>query len=349
MHGTIYEFETLPTFGKSNRPHKAGPARTARRGRAVPLVGIIRNPRSHRNKGVAPEMAECSNILTETPRTREDLFVTLDGFARRGIDYLVIDGGDGTVRDVLSCGAEIFDEDWPALIVLPKGKTNALTVDLGLPNHWSLSEALAAAHRGHTETRRPLRITPADDAAEEHCVQGFILGTGAFAMATEAGQEAHRRGAFNSFAVGLTILWSVMQTLFGSARNPWRKCTPTRIVDRLTGRDLPHPGRGDAGERFMTVATTFEKFPLRARPFGRNPAPGLKMAVIDWPVRRVMALLPLVLFGFYSRFMTRKGTQRFHASELELDIGGPFILDGEAFPAGRYVLDEGPQLTFVVP
>src|SRR3546814_3522796 len=90
-------------------------------------------------------------------------------------------------------------------------------------------------------------------------------------------------------------------------------------------------------------------FPLGARPFGRDPAPGLKMAVIDWPVRWMMALLPLVLFGFYGRFMTRIGVQRFHASELELDIGGPFILDGEAFPAGHYVLDEGPLLTFAVP
>lgn len=349
MHGSIYEFETLPAFGKSNRPGKAGTARPARRGRAVPLVGIIRNPRSHRNKGLAPEMAECSNILTETPSTREALHHTLAGFARRGIDYLVIDGGDGTVRDVLSCGAEIFGDDWPALIVLPKGKTNALTVDLGLPNHWSLADAMAAAHRGHTQTRRPLRISPAEDGADGRCVQGFILGTGAFAIATEAGQEAHRRGAFNSFAVALTVLWGILQTLFGRTGNPWRTCTPTRIADRETGRTLPHPGPGRDDERFMTVATTFEKFPLGARPFGRDSAPGLKMAVIDWPVRWMMALLPLVLFGLYGKFMARKGAQRFHASELDLDIGGPFILDGEAFPAGRYVLDEGPQLTFVVP
>ncbi|GGN43203.1 diacylglycerol kinase [Novosphingobium indicum] len=349
VHGTIYEFETLPLFGKTSRPDQTGPMRSARRGRAVPLVGIVRNPRSHRNKGVAAEMADCSNILTETPRTREELFHTLGEFARRGIDYLVVDGGDGTVRDVLSCGAEVFGDDWPSLIVLPKGKTNALTVDLGLPNHWSLAEALAAAHEGYTVTRRPLRISSLENPGEGRCIQGFILGTGAFSIATEAGQEAHRRGAFNSFAVGLTVLWGILQTLFGRSGNPWRKCTPTRIIDRHTGRSLPHPGPGRADERFLTVATTFEKFPLGARPFGRNPAPGLKMAVIDWPVRWVIALLPAVLFGLYGRFLTRKGAQRFYASELELDIGGPFILDGEAFPAGRYVLDEGPQLTFVVP
>ena len=40
---------------------------------------------------------------------------------------------------------------------------------------------------------------------------------------------------------------------------------------------------------------------------------------------------------------------RVSASEVDMDIGGTFILDGEAFPAGRYVLEEGPQINFVVP
>ena len=60
------------------------------------------------------------------------------------IDYLVVDGGDGTVRDVLTCGAGIFGESWPTLIVLPNGKTNALAADLGLPTNWSLSDAMEA-------------------------------------------------------------------------------------------------------------------------------------------------------------------------------------------------------------
>lgn len=348
MYGTIYEFETLPQVGEQGPRRIARPGRQARRGRSVPLVGIIRNPRSHRNKGHAPEMADCSNILTETPRTRSALYSVLEGFAQRGIDYLVVDGGDGTVRDVLTCGAEIFGDQWPTFIVLPKGKTNALAIDLGLPNHWSLAEALAAAHKGHTLSRRPLRISSRDGS--NGCVQGFILGTGAFALATEAGQEAHRRGAFNSFAVGLTVLWGIIQTLFGRTGNPWRSCTPTRLIDHHTGTDLSYDGPGDPHERFMTVATTFEQFPLGARPFGRHVAPGMKMAVIDWPVRWVVALLPLIMmFGLAGRFLEKRGTHRFATSAVDLDIGGPFILDGEAFPSGDYVLEEGPQITFVVP
>ena len=142
MHGTIYEFEALPRFKRTATGSFSRLSGYVPRGRAVPLVGIIRNPRSHRNKEQPPELADCSNILTETPANRDALRENLLGFAQRGIDYLVIDGGDGTVRDVLTCGEDIFGETWPALIVLPKGKTNALAVDLGLPNHWSLPEAM---------------------------------------------------------------------------------------------------------------------------------------------------------------------------------------------------------------
>ncbi|MDF2639972.1 MAG: diacylglycerol kinase [Novosphingobium lindaniclasticum] len=347
MYGTIYEFETLPAFGEQGKRKGTAPARAARRGRAVPLVGIIRNPRSHRNKGRAAEMEDCSNILTETPRTRQDLHRVLDGFARRGIDYLVVDGGDGTVRDVLTCGADIFGEEWPTLMVLPKGKTNALAIDIGLPTHWSLAEALAAAHKGKTVTRRPLRISSRDTSSGH--IMGFILGTGAFALATEAGQEAHRRGAFNSFAVGLSVLWAMIQTLFGRLGNPWRSCTPMRLIDRHTGRELAYTGPGNPDERFMAVATTFEKFPLGARPFGSDVAPGMKLGVIDWPVRWIIALLPAILFGLNGRFLERRGTHRLSASAVDLELGGSFILDGESFPAGDYLLEEGPQLTFVVP
>lgn len=312
----------------------------------MPLVGIVRNPRSHRNKARHAELADCSNILTQTPEDREALHESLQDFAARGIDYLVVDGGDGTVRDVLSCGADIFGENWPALIVLPKGKTNALAVDLGLPNHWSLAEALVAARNGGVVQRRPMRIST---AGQDGCAQGFFLGAGAFTLGTKVGQEAHRRGVFNSFAVGLIIAWSIIQTIFGRAGNPWRSGTRMRVRDRLTGRPLPRRGPGAPDERFLAVATTFENFPLGLRLFGRHVPQGLKLALLDAPVRWVLMLLPMILLGFLPRFMQRAGVHRLAVGPLEFELGGEFILDGEAFPAGRYVLEEGPQLTFVVP
>lgn len=346
MNGTIYEFGTLPRGGR-HEPARAVPAiGYVPRGRAVPLVGIVRNPRSHRNKGHAPELADCSNILTETPKSREALHESLRDFAARGIDYLVIDGGDGTVRDVLTCGHDIFGDTWPELIVLPKGKTNALAVDLGLPNHWSLAEGLVAARSGGIVQRRPIRISP---EGETGCALGFFLGAGAFTLGTEVGQGAHRHGVFNSFAVGLIIAWSIIQTIFGRAGNPWRSSTRMRLRDRTSGRELPRRGPGAPDERFIAVATTFEKFPLGLKLFGSDVPSGLKLAVMDAPVRWMLMMLPVVLLGFLPRFMQRAGAHRVASGPIDFELGGAFILDGEAFPAGRYVLEEGPRLTFVVP
>ena len=345
MHGSIYEFEQLPAG-------PAGPLATARAAggrrapaRGAPLVGIVRNPRSHRNKGHRPELADCANILTETPRTRTALRETLARFAERGVDCIAVDGGDGTVRDVLTCGADIFGDHWPVLVVLPKGKTNALAVDLGLPNVWSLREAMEAIRAGRTVTRRPLTIAlPGDDGAQ---VNGFILGAGVFTLSTQAGQQAHRWGAFSSFAVGLTTLWSLLQALFGGAGNPWRRGTPMRLVcDR--GREVVRSRHGDPVERFVLFASTLERFPLGMHPFGRV-RPGLKLAVIDAPVRWMLALIPLMLTGFDKPFLARNGFHRIDADQLDLELGDRFILDGEYFPAGRYRLRQGPELRFVVP
>jgi diacylglycerol kinase (ATP) len=343
VHGSIYEFSRLPALAELTETVTRRP----RRSPAVPLVGIVRNPRSHRNKGVAPEMEDCSNILTETPRTREDIAECLARFARRGIDYLVVDGGDGTVRDVLTCGAGIFGDDWPHMIVLPKGKTNALAVDLGLPNAWTLSEAMASARTGKTITRSPLRISAAEQPANS--IMGFFMGAGVFTLCIEAGQEAHRRGAFNSFAVGITVLWAIIQAVFGRATNPWRARTRMRLADSETGAEVTHSGLGKASERYLALMTTFEKFPLGARPFGRNPGSGIKLATIDWPVRWLMLLLPVILLGVYGRLFARSGAIRAKAERLNLDLDGSFILDGEAFPPGQYLLDTGPAISFVVP
>lgn len=347
MHGTIYEFAKLPEFGRQGAPARASVAARPRKIRAVPLVGIIRNPRSHRNKGRPAELADCSNILTETPRTRAELADTLAEFHRRRVDYLAVDGGDGTVRDVLTCGAAIFGDEWPDLIVLPKGKTNALAIDLGLPGDWTLPDALEAASRGCSVTRRPIRVIAANGG--DGCVQGFFLGAGVFTLATQTGQEAHRWGAFNSLAVVLTTLWSILLSAFGRDGNPWRRLTPMRLRDTRSGEELPHSRHGQRGERFLFMATSFENFPLGIRPFGRNAGAGMKVLALDWPLRWILALVPLVLVGVTARFLERAGLHRFAADEIEADLGGSFILDGEKFPEGRYRIQNGPLLRFIVP
>lgn len=351
VHGTIYEWQPSPrVLSRPTALHatvaRAGPGPVS----GAPLFGIIRNPRSHRNKGRPAECANRPDILTRTPRTRTELRQDLAEFARRGIDYLVVDGGDGTVRDVLTCGEPVFAGHWPQLVVLPKGKTNALAVDLGLPKVWSLSEALDAIAAGRTVERRPLAIElPARaEGAPAEVVHGFILGAGVFTMCTQAAQQAHRYGAFNSFAVLLTIAWGLLQMLFARPSNPWRQGTLATVRLGKERRLLSNSGHGAPGRRQIVFASTLERFPLGVKPFGRLRR-GLKLTVIDAPLRRLIALAPLIMAGFERPGFPRMGLHRLLSEEVELELGDQFILDGEYFPAGRYLLRQGPPLRFVTP
>lgn len=346
MDGTIYEFEQLPLAARRQSPVPVAQPRAGGGAHPQGLIGVIRNPRSHRNKGMAPEMAERSDVITRIPHTREELASDLAEMASRGIAMLAVDGGDGTVRDVLTCGWPYFGENWPRLMVLPKGKTNALAVDLGVPNHWSLAEALDAAHSGPGVIRRPVIVNGAGENGGG--VIGFILGAGIFTTATSEGQVAHRYGAFNSFAVGVTAISGLLQGLFGIRHRGWRAITPIGLSLGAGNREVPRSAHGPQDKRYAVLISTLDDFPLGMKPFGKQPD-GLKYLMVDYPLRRVVMLAPPMLAGWESPLLTRLGVHRGHAEEAVLEVEGQFILDGEAFPAGRYRLTLGPELNFVAP
>jgi hypothetical protein len=341
MHGTVHLFESLPEVSRPATP-RGGAGAPAR---AIPLVGVVRNKRSHRNAGTPPAWTGRASLLVETPEERGELAAILGKFAERRIDYLVVDGGDGTVRDVLTIGAGIFGESWPPLIVLPAGKTNALAADLGVPLDWSLADALEAIKQGRIEQRRPLVVAQRDNGDAR--VQGFVFGGGVYTAAISLGQHAHKRGAFNAVAVLVTTLWSFAQALFGGAGNFWRRGTAMRLADG-EGRELPHSGIGRTDERYLIFASTLERLPAGLHPFGQLTG-ALRVAVIDNSALGLMVRLPTVLRGVISDGLRRRGYQVFALDTLQLDIADAFILDGEAFPAGRYRLSLGPKLRFVVP
>ncbi|MCX7676929.1 MAG: diacylglycerol kinase family protein [Alteraurantiacibacter sp.] len=342
MHGAIHLFEQLPQV-QADSPEADG--RPAPATRAEPLVGLIRNPRSHGNEGSALVTGDTPSVLVAQPTKRKDLPGILSRFAESEVDYIAIDGGDGTVRDVLTCGASVFGDCWPTLALLPSGKTNALAYDLGIPVGWTLAQALSAARRDSVAVRRPLVVAQSENPAAQ--VRGFVMGGGAFTQAINLGQDAHGYGAFNAAAVGVTAAWSVLQTLLGRSGNPWRRGTRMRLLD-ADGVELPHAGGGPADERYMLFASTLERFPAGLNPF-RGISTPLRLGVLDNARRRLLLRLPAIFYG-----KAGEGTRRlgFHALGLEafgFDTADRFILDGEAFPPGSYRVSCGPRLRFVVP
>lgn len=307
-------------------------------------VGVIINPRSHRNARLSREVDAYPGVHVAAPSRRSELRPLLADFAAKGVTCLVISGGDGTVRDVLTAGLPIFGDAWPEIAVIPSGKTNALNFDLGAPNDYHLSSVLDAIEHGERVVRRPLVVRDVESGTE---VAGFILGAGIFTTAIAAGQDAHRLGAFNSMAVAATAVFGVLQMLLGSASNRWRRGVEMDIRVGAEGASLPRSRWGDPGRRSLLLVSSLERFPAGARPFGSLE--GMKLAVLDHPRRRVIAAIPMLAAGWESDWLAANGTHRLPTDRIALTLGDPFILDGEAFPAGRYEIVAGPELAFIVP
>ena len=346
MTRSIYEFSELPTPAPAKRVGKGGKRRsqsrrlTSRRAR----VGVIYNPRSHRNKGQDLALGDRHHVMVATPEKREQIVAALEDFASSEIDYLIINGGDGTVRDVLTLGQSVFGDDWPVLAVLPKGKTNALNVDLGAPSGWSLVDAIDAFTDGSRLVRRPLAITKVGE--EGMPLLGFIFGGGAFTLGIQAGQDAHQLGFFDSLAVAATGAWGVLQALFGRDSNAWRRGVRMEITLLPEGKPLVRTQYGKPERRSIMLASSLERMPAGIKLFGKE-ARGIKLSVLDHPRRRILAAVPAILAGWQPRWLAAAGFHQLGTEAFEIDIDGQFILDGEAFPAGHYRVALGPELTFV--
>ena len=306
--------------------------------RAPLRAGVIVNTRSHRNRGEPARTAGSDHVLTAHPESTADLDAILAGFAARGVELLVVDGGDGTVRDVLTRAAEHFPAGLPRLAVVPSGKTNALALDLGAPRGWTLEAALEAAETGRVRRRAPLEIWRAGAMSPE--MKGFLFGTGAFVRSTQAAQRAHGVGLVDALAVGVTLAGGVAKTLFGGARDGWRAGDPTRLA--LDG------GPAADGSRFLVMASTLERLPLGLQPFG-PPRAGVKVLDVDAPPQRLLSALPVLLAGRDAPWLPAAGYRRADAETLTLSLDGDFVLDGEIYPGGELTVRRGEPLEFVAP
>lgn len=328
------------TAGDDGTGHRAGAG-----GQGDFRIRIIRNPRSHRNAGT-PRPDTPAGVEVIEPSRRGDTARALTHCKAAGTDCLVINGGDGTVRDVLTAGLGIFGDRWPVIGVLPRGKTNALAVDLGIPDNWRWSDIAERARDGRTVVRRPLVLSR--EGAAEPPVAGFLIGAGSFARGIEAAQDAHRIGMFGGMAVGMTLAWAVAQIIFGGPDNHWRRGQEMDIRLLPRGERLPHLGGGDAGRRSLAVATTLRHLPLGLKPFGPE-RDGLKLLVVDRARRRIYASTPFVLAGRDWRWLRDRGVHRRDAQGLLATFSERFILDGEFLSPGTWRIEQGPQLRFLVP
>jgi diacylglycerol kinase (ATP) len=297
-------------------------------------AGVIRNKASHRNRR-GGQSALPDHVLAFVPESPDDLALGLREFAQRGVNLVVIDGGDGTIREVLTRLPEAFGDPLPRLAIVPSGKTNALALDIGTPLGTSLEALMAAGMaEGVTKTRTCLEVVREGHAHPES--RGFLLGMAAFVRATELAQTHHGLGLFDNAAIAVTLAGATVQTVSGFGG--WRDGETAELS--LAG--------GEPARWFLVMASTLKRLPLGLRPFG-EPRIGLKVLTVAAPPRRLIRAVPRILTGGDAPWLRSAGYERHDVDAFSAVFEGDFVLDGEIFRGGRLTVREGPRLEFVTP
>lgn len=325
-------------------PPKPGAGRPSALDRSTRRIAVISNPKSHRNR-VRPLRAP-QGVRVREPATRSELGKVISELVDEGLDLLIVAGGDGTVRDVLTRGAGIWGASVPAIGVLPRGKTNALAIDLGVPDDAQVADLVAGWQEDRIVLRSPIEIVREDGEAAAGPVAGFLFGAGVFVDATELAQTTHRFGAVDNLAVALSILGGVASTLFGSRGSRWRRGKQMAIRHGDGARPRFGAALASEGAGFIFLATTLQRLPLDMPIFGERRA-GMKTLMVDAPPPRLLRNFAKVLRGRHDAAMERDGVHLVDSTRVEVELEGGFVLDGERFAAGRYVLNEGAPLRFV--
>jgi hypothetical protein len=300
---------------------------------AARRIALVINPRSHANKADPDRMATVllrhPEISWAAPETSAALHAALRAFASDKVDLVVISGGDGTVRDVLSALADSDFASPPDLAILSAGNTNLAGRVLGSPGNGvdALDRLIDAIAQGRTRRRTcPVLKVSWIGEPKRPPVYGFLFGAAAFTEAKRiAAETVQRRGIHHGLAVAVTLMATSVKAVFGRSRALSKGTRMAVSIDATPAADAA---------RFLVLATTLDRLMLGLWPFWGRGRGGIRWLDIDAPAPWLGAALWAVLLRRPGKWMTRRGYRSGRADRLRILMDQPFILDGETFGAG---------------
>lgn len=328
-------------------------------------VGVISNPASgpprhaaRRQRRMTALLRDVHGVLHYRTDGTDAVAEALAEMAAAGVDWLVVDGGDGTVQTVLSALLQdrVFPQ-LPVLVVLPHGTANMLADTVGFGPRKSvaseslgreLAHALADPRDARYIERPVLRV----EVAGQPLCHGLFFGYGYIHQAVRWWRRHFHAGPVlkrlpNRLAAALTLARLAPELL--------RRRSPLLHRSHLAGEDLPRRD-WQAG---LLLATTLNRLILGSRPFWNDdPAakasqPGaFRYTVMAADAARPWRHFPALFRGRPGPAMTPgNGYLSDAATALELELEQGFVLDGECFDLPRKPtrvrLAAGPALRFL--
>jgi hypothetical protein len=309
-----------------------------------PRLGIISNPLSRAGRTDRARFGTAAAGLPHAePASRAELRDALHGFAARGVDLLAVQGGDGTLREVLTALPGAGFENPPAIAVLSAGKTNLTARVLGSAGigEAGLRGLLDTAERG-TLKRRALPVLEVSRPGEPP-LRGVLFGAAAFTQGNKLAEaRLHRRGVHDAAAVALALAAIALKA--GLDRGHGLRASAPMTV-------APDDGPAREGRRFLLLATTLDRLMLGLRPFWGEGSGPVRWLDVLAPPRRLAAAFWAGARGRPRPWMRSAGYHSGRSERLRVAMDGAFVLDGEVFEPGPggLLLSAPDRVAFVAP
>lgn len=252
---------------------------------------------------------------------RSDLFPLMKRAQAQNVSHIVIEGGDGTVRTVMTALLNSYPENTPlpAVSILPSGTTNQIARNIGLK---SLAD-LDNIQRGHIQTHTiPLvqinRVK--QDPSGANPLYGFLFSTGALPHISRFAQDKLNG---NGVGGGTAVVGAVLKAVTGDKS---RLMPPVKhkMKAKLAGQTLfkhKEPALG-------TIMTTLPSLMMGLDPFwGEEKAP----LRLTWARADSRALGRNVAGLWMGRKQDRAEDGYFshNIDRLNLKTKAPAVLDGD--------------------
>lgn len=318
-------------------------------------IALIRNPTSRLNKNESADFSEfASSWLGHrycAPDTVQQLSEMLIRYASENIECLIVDGGDGTISQVMTGIYHAYAPDkLPKLVILPSGNTNLIAKDIGFGVRGleALQRIKILSERerliNSVQHRHALKIEWSDPSRK--AVLGMFSGTAAF---TRAINIAHNPTILKNFAhdwaVGVTIIFALLKLFSPQTRDLWLRGEACQI--QYDQQKVMNENS------FLFLATTLQSLSSGMWPFwgGQHDDQRLHyLEVKSYPSKLISACISLLRGKAPLWLRNHPSYQSGIAQRIVMQIQQEVIVDGEHYDTGKdhqVIFSVGPEFSFV--
>ncbi|RKQ71556.1 diacylglycerol kinase-like protein [Litorimonas taeanensis] len=254
-------------------------------------------------------------------RDKSDLGKLLEQAKNDKIAHILIEGGDGTVRMVMTALLNSYEDTspLPAVSILPSGTTNQIARNVGLKN---FSDMRTIVKGDVSETSVPLVKIEIVGAGKESAPPyfGFLFSTGALPHVSKFAQEKFNK---NGVGGGTAVVGAFLKVMTGNKETlmpPEKHKMRARIGEQTI---FKHKGKA-----LGTMMTTLPTLMMGLDPFWGHEAAPLRLTWAEADSRH----LGRNVAGLWMGRKQDRGQDGFHSHNIDrlvLRTLAPAVLDGD--------------------